>query len=75
MRSAADWTGWLIKATDGLQIAGERDERAGLRAGPADINDQLDTLRHNLVQAEEGIESPELRRDTILKMLKGSADV
>ena len=50
----ADWTGWLIKAADGLAIAGERDERAGLRAALADVNNQLDTLQHNLLQAEEG---------------------
>jgi hypothetical protein len=50
----ADWTGWLIKAADGLPIAGERDERAGLRAALADINGELETLQHNLLQAEEG---------------------
>jgi hypothetical protein len=44
----------LIKAADGLSIAGERDERAGLRAALADVNNQLDTLQHNLLQAEEG---------------------
>ncbi len=46
-----------------------------MSAGPADIIDQLDTLRHNLIQAAEGIGALELRRDTILTMLKGSADV
>jgi hypothetical protein len=50
----ADWMGWLIKAADGLSIAGERDERAGLRAELADINDQLDTVQHNLIQVQEG---------------------
>jgi hypothetical protein len=52
-----------------------RCARRAQRDGVTDQGDQLDTLRYNLVQAAEGIEPLELRRDTILKMLKGSADV
>jgi transcriptional regulator with XRE-family HTH domain len=50
----ADWTGWLIKAAEGLPITSEPDQRADLRIVLADVNEQLATLQRNLFQAVEG---------------------
>lgn len=50
----SDWVGWLIRAVGRLSIDGDLAERAALRSALADLNDALERLRHNLLQAEEG---------------------
>lgn len=50
----ADWSKWLDRATAGVDIPGARSDRAILRMLIAEVEEKLETQRHNLFQAEEG---------------------
>nr|WP_156770662.1 hypothetical protein [Mycobacterium gordonae] len=50
----ADWSKWLDRATAGVDIPGARSDRAVLRMLIAEVEEKLETQRHNLFQAEEG---------------------
>ncbi|WP_163713120.1 helix-turn-helix domain-containing protein [Mycobacterium timonense] len=50
----ADWSKWLDRATAGVDIPGARSDRAVLRMLIAEVEEKLQTQRHNLFQAEEG---------------------
>ncbi|WP_163720912.1 helix-turn-helix domain-containing protein [Mycolicibacterium psychrotolerans] len=65
-----DWAQWLSRATDGLEVAGTRSDRAVLRMLIDEVNEQLDTQRHNLFQAEQGpqqLNIPDRYRERLLE--------
>ncbi|MCV7316311.1 helix-turn-helix transcriptional regulator [Mycolicibacillus parakoreensis] len=52
----ADWVDWLVAAADGVpHLVGKHDPaRVDLRAMLITVEEQLETMRHSLFQAEEG---------------------
>lgn len=68
-----DWARWLIKATDGLSIKGERDRRVDLRAILADTTAQIAAMQENLNQSVEAPKHYDLP-DALRKKLKEDAE-
>lgn len=65
----ADWSKWLDRATAGVDIPGARSDRAVLRMLIAEVEEKLETQRHNLFQAEEGVKRlnvPERYRERLV---------
>ncbi|BCP02032.1 hypothetical protein MINTM018_48010 [Mycobacterium intracellulare] len=70
----ADWSKWLDRATAGVDIPGARSDRAVLRMLIAEVEEKLETQRHNLLQAEEGpqrLNVPERYRERLSAEAEG----
>ncbi|WP_460358978.1 hypothetical protein [Mycobacterium sp. ZZG] len=53
--SDASW--WLIRAAEGLDVTGERDEHIDWRATLVEVMDQIITLEQQLRQLDSGLEN------------------
>lgn len=64
-----NWVAWLRDASEGLDVEGVHEEAVDLHVVLADLDRQLEGLRHSLRQAEEGprqLNMPEALRERMI---------